>query len=370
MDFPWYRIANVAQLATPALALYPDRIETNLRRMLELTGGATRLRPHVKTHKLSELVDLQRTLGIFQFKCATLAEAEMLAQQGAADVLIGTALVGPNTARLAQLAQRYRGTRFSSLIDCEAHLAMLVSAQASQRPVHGVWIDLDVGMGRTGCVADGTALELWKRADATAEIEVRGWHVYDGHLKQPDPAQRLAAVEEAFAPVERLRDEVAATTGQRPALVAGGTPTLGCHARHADRQCSPGTCVLWDYSYESKYADLGFIYAAVLITRVISKPRADRVCLDLGYKAVASDNPDPRVLLWDLPDARTVVHNEEHLAVECHAARSLSVGDVVYGVPWHVCPTCALHEAVSVVRDGLVVASWKVAARRRNLSFE
>src|SRR5947207_2782744 len=83
---------------------------------------------------------------------------------------------------------------------------------------------------------------------------------------------------------------------------AGGSPTFPIHASHTDRECSPGTTVLWDFGYGDKYPDLAFQPAAVLLTRVISKPGPDRLCLDLGHKAVAPEMPHPRVRLLELPD--------------------------------------------------------------------
>ena len=54
----WPEVANVDDVASPALLVYPDRIEANIRRMLGIAGDPSRLRPHVKTHKLAEIVRL------------------------------------------------------------------------------------------------------------------------------------------------------------------------------------------------------------------------------------------------------------------------------------------------------------------------
>jgi D-serine deaminase-like pyridoxal phosphate-dependent protein len=127
--------------------------------------------------------------------------------------------------------------------------------------------------------------------------------------------------------------------------------------------------VFWDIGYSTKFPDLDFLHAAVLLARVVSKPTADRLCLDLGYKAVSPDNPQPRVSLLDMPDAVPVVHSEEHLTVETVRAGDFKVGDCVYGVPYHVCPTVALHREAIVIDGGRVVARWPVAARDRVLTI-
>ena len=101
-----------------------------------------------------------------------------------------------------------------------------------------------------------------------------------------------------------------------PGLVAGGSPTFPIHAQHTDRECGPGTTVLWDAGYARDCADLPFEPAAILLTRVISKPGADRLCFDLGHKAVAADKPLPRARLLGLNEATHTVHSEEHLVLE------------------------------------------------------
>jgi D-serine deaminase-like pyridoxal phosphate-dependent protein len=102
---------------------------------------------------------------------------------------------------------------------------------------------------------------------------------------------------------------------------------------------------------------------------VISRPTQTRLCLDLGHKAVASEMPPPRAIFPALPDAKAVGHNEEHLVIETARAAEFPVGTALYALPWHICPTVALHDRVQVVRGGRVVEEWPVAARARRISI-
>ena len=52
MPQPWHALVDERDVASPALLVYPDRIEENLRRMVARAGSADRLRPHFKTQKL------------------------------------------------------------------------------------------------------------------------------------------------------------------------------------------------------------------------------------------------------------------------------------------------------------------------------
>lgn len=152
-------------------------------------------------------------------------------------------------------------------------------------------------------------------------------------------------------------------------MVAGGTPTFPFHAEREGVECSPGTCLLWDAGYAHQLPDLDFEPAAALLTRVVSRPTPNRVCLDLGHKAVASEMPHPRAVLLNLTESRPVAHNEEHLVVETDQASRWKVGDEVIAIPWHICPTVALHSEVWVVRDGQKPEVWPVAARARRLTL-
>jgi D-serine deaminase-like pyridoxal phosphate-dependent protein len=151
-------------------------------------------------------------------------------------------------------------------------------------------------------------------------------------------------------------------------MVVGGTPTFPIHCQRTEVECSPGTCLLWDAGYKKKLPDLDFLPAALVLTRVVSKPGPDRLCLDLGHKAIASENPHPRVELIELPEANAVGHSEEHLVIESPQAARFAVGDVVFGIPWHICPTVALHSHAVIIQDGKAAARWKIVARDRILS--
>ena len=364
----WYQVDNEAEIASPALLIHRERVEHNLRLMLEMTGGPQRLRPHVKTHKMLELIRRQVELGITQFKTSTIAETEMCADGGASDVLLAMPCVGPNAGRLAQLAVKHPGVRFSSIADDEQTVRNL-SAAAQQHGVSlGVFLELDCGMGRTGIVPGDAAAALVRLILDSPGLEFRGLHAYDGHIHDADLAVRRARAEEAFVPVLEFRRRLEGEGVPVRELVAGGSPTFGYHAGFSDRICSPGTTVLWDFGYGDKHPDLAFQPAAVLLARVISKPGVNRLTLDLGHKSVAPENPHPRVRFEELPDAEVVMQSEEHLVLQTDRAHEFVVGQALHGVPRHVCPTVSMHGEAVVIEQGRAVATWPVTARNRRIT--
>ena len=368
----WWRIENVEDVSSPALLVYPDRAEENIRRLVAIAGDVSRLRPHMKTHKLPEIARLHLAHGIVKVKCATIAEAEMLAEAGMTDILLAYQPVGPTVARLLALRARFPATTFRAVVDDEGAARAIASAAHRDGAPLDLLVDLDVGMHRTG-VEPEQALPLCELLATLSGATFGGLHAYDGHLRDPDPGTRRAEADAGFARVDALARGLEAGGIPVPRLVAGGTPTLPCHAPRTDPrvELSPGTTVFWDAGYAKGLPDLDFLHAAIVLTRVVSKPGGARVCLDLGHKAIASEMPHPRVVL--LHGAAEVHgtfdgHSEEHLVIETPEARAFQVGDVLYGIPWHVCPTVALHGTAVVVRDGRAVDRWKVTARERFLT--
>jgi D-serine deaminase-like pyridoxal phosphate-dependent protein len=369
MSPDWYSVTNVADVPSPALLVYPDRVEENIRRMIRTAGGVGRLRPHMKTNKLPEVIRMHIDQGISRFKCATVAECEMAAAAGAPDVLLAYQPVGPNIDRFVQLVRTFPATTFSALVDDEATIRALSKAATRNGVTLNLLLDLDGGMHRTGVAPGPRAVELYKLIASLPGLHAAGLHMYDGHIHDADMAVRTAKSEEAFAHVRHVRDELARAGMTVPAVVAGGTPTFPLHAQRPDVECSPGTSVFWDWGYSTMLPDLDFLPAVLLLTRVISKPGKNLLCLDLGHKAVASENPPPRVQLLGLPDTRAIGHSEEHLVLETDRAPEFEVGSHFYGMPWHICPTVALHNEAVVERNHSAGERWRVVGRARTITI-
>lgn len=367
-DLPnWYRVHQAeASLLTPAMLLYPDRIQNNIDRMLAIAGGPARLRPHTKTHKLPQVVRMQMAAGIDKFKCATLAEARMLAETGVRDVLVAYPLVGEAAwRRLFDLRAAFPDTNFAVLADQAESVAALDKWAATQDQPLTVFLDIDNGMHRTGIEPGEAALALYRRIAEAKHLRPGGLHVYDGHIREEDPMARAARFESDFSPVQALIADIRSEGLPLPEVVCGGNITFPLHAAHAERTLSPGTCSLWDYGYSSRFPDIEFQHAAVLATSVVSKPAGRYLTLNAGHKAVASEMQPPRLHLLDVGPYQMTVHSEEHMVIEPERPGDYRLGEVLYGIPYHICPTMALHEEVYVVENGEVVDRWRLAARHR-----
>ena len=152
-------------------------------------------------------------------------------------------------------------------------------------------------------------------------------------------------------------------------IVAGGSPTFPIHLKREGVQTSPGTTLLWDAGYAASYKDMHFLPAAVLLTRVISKPNANLVCFDLGHKHLASEMNFPRAVFLEGEGCTQIGQSEEHLIIQCPNDEMFKVGDLAYAIPIHICPTVAKYKEVLTVVDGNVTAVWEVAARNLKINI-
>ena len=370
---PQIDAATLEQLFSPSLLVFADRVRSNIEGMIRTAQNVQRLRPHCKTHKMSAVVQLLLQKGVTRHKAATIAEVEMLAEAGARDVVLAYNPVGPNIDRVVKLTKRYPELKLMVTADHEQPLTKLSVACRKSGVRVGVLLDLDVGQHRTGVQPDSDdAVSLYERIAELSNVYPGGFHVYDGHQHQESLSDRAAAVLLQWPKVLELKATCESRNLSVPELLCGGSPTFPIYADLDDPTItlSPGTSVFHDAGYGQHFPDLDFLPAAVVVTRVISRPTADRVTLDLGNKSVAADPPKgQRVFFPDLPGAVQVIHNEEHLVLETPLASQFLPGDVLLGIPTHVCPTSALHREVYVIDEGRLIEPWQVTARDRRITI-
>jgi D-threonine aldolase len=366
----WYRINNIDEVDSPALVVYPERVKENIRVLISMIDDVKRLRPHIKTHKTKEGITLMMDAGIQKFKCATIAEAELLAMANAPDVLLAYQPVGAKLQRFINLIKTYPATEFTCLVDNITAAENIAAAAVLNYISIPVYIDLNIGMNRTGIPPGAAAIQLYKKCAALKGIFPVGLHAYDGHIHTKDFEQRTAACDEAFKPVEVLQQALIEQGFTSPIIVAGGSPAFPINAKRKNVECSPGTFIFWDKGYGQLLPEQHFLPAALVVTRIISLPDETKICLDLGHKSIAAENElSKRVWFINAPDLIFISQSEEHLVADAGASHTYKIGDVLYGMPIHICPTCALYERALTVENNSASGEWKIIARDRKISI-
>jgi D-serine deaminase-like pyridoxal phosphate-dependent protein len=361
----WYEIENIKELDSPALVVFPERVKHNIQLAIDMIGDVNRLRPHIKTNKSPDVAKLMLDAGITKFKCATIAEAEMLAQCNAPDVLLAYQPLGPKLDRFISLIKKYPSTKFSCLTDNIAAANEQSLAFSAENIIVPVYFDLNVGMNRTGISPNEDAIALYDHCKTLKGISVVGLHAYDGHIREVDFEAKKQKCDEAFALVEKLNEKL-----KLPTIIMGGSPAFSVHCKRKDIECSPGTFVYWDKGYTDLCPEQKFLPAIVLVTRIISLPSPNKICTDLGHKSVASENEiTRRIFFLNAEGLKPVGQSEEHLVLETNEHHSYKVGDIFYGLPYHVCPTVALYERIYTIEKGKVTGEWKTVSRDRKISL-
>ncbi|MGD1091179.1 MAG: alanine racemase [Bryobacteraceae bacterium] len=365
-----YRIENAGALLTPALAIYPDIVDHNIDCTLRLLGGdVSRWRPHLKTAKLAFIMRRLVARGIVQAKCSTPLELEVACEAGMKDVLLAYPVVGANAEHVRGLAEQFRSVRISVLVENPAQAAAWAGSRI------GIFIDVNPGMNRTGIEQEGTAEILAvASAIAAAGLEFRGVHYYDGHVAAPNLAEREALAHRGY---DRLM-EIVAAVGARfkvEEVITSGTPVFACAASYAPfrssgfiHRASPGTVVYCDTTSLTQLpAEWGYRPAAVVVSTVVSHPKPNYVTCDAGHKSVSADAGIPTCAVIGHPEFRPLKPSEEHLPVEVqNGAKSPAIGETLYLIPRHVCPTVNLFDEALIVENNHVTSVERVTARGHN----
>jgi D-serine deaminase-like pyridoxal phosphate-dependent protein len=361
-----YRITHADEVDSPALLVYPEIIKRNIATAVRMAGGPTRLRPHVKTHKMVEISGMLLDAGINKFKCATIAELEMLIIAGSKDILLAYQPTAVKAARLARIAEANPDVSIGYLVDNEQSVMQL--GQILNLENLNSWVDVNVGMNRTGASPEKT-VALFAYCQENHYPLPLGLHAYDGHIHDTDVGQRNEHAKQVYLNVIELQSQIRRQTGQNTVIVLGGTPCFPYYTLQKDIETSPGTFVFWDHGYRTMLPDMKFDIGAMLLSRIISIIDSTRICLDLGHKSIAAEGPLPRVYFPDHPSAKVLSQSEEHMVVEVEDIAAHKIGDAWYGIPTHICPTVALYESVFVVVNNEVSANWKVIARDRKITY-
>ncbi len=363
-----YTISNADEIQTPALIVYKGLVMENIRAIGQILGGYDRLRPHVKTHKMSGIVQMQMEAGITKFKCATPKEAEMLVTAGAKDILLSYQLFGPAIERVVKIRKSQPDVDLKVIADNGGALRDLSNACVRTGVTMGVMVDLNTGMGRTGCQDEDEAVFIASRITELPGLALAGIHAYDGHATDPDPRTRRHTALKSIEMAQKVRRLMKEDDMPVKTLVASGSPAFDFTASVKDvDEVSPGTWVFWDFNY-SELMPGRFRWAALVLSRLISKPDPDHITLDAGSKAIAPDTPSPHFRILDPPeDLELVRRSEEHQVLKLSPDSALrSMGELFYLIPAHICTTVNLYDVAHVIDEkGRFAETWPIEGRGR-----
>jgi D-serine deaminase-like pyridoxal phosphate-dependent protein len=372
-NFAWderYKVSGIEDVLTPALVIYPEIIAANLERTLSLVGGdADRWRVHIKTAKLGYTVGMLVERGVHNFKCATTLELLVACQCGAADVLLAYPSIGANARRVREIAEEFPKVSISVLAENQEQIQQWRDSRL------GIFIDINPGMDRTGIEqSHGGEVVALVRAIGDAGLEFRGLHYYDGQYGGLDEPERTTTAHDGYDRLLKIVSEVERSGKGVPEVITAGTPTFPCSLSYEGfrkggfvHRISPGTIVYCDATSLAQLPEsYGYRPAVLVMTRVVSRPRAGMITCDAGHKAVSADSGVPTCVVVGHSELTPLSPSEEHLPMAVkEGAAAPHVGEALYLLPRHVCPTVNNFDCALLVRDGEIESVEKVSARGR-----
>jgi D-serine deaminase-like pyridoxal phosphate-dependent protein len=365
-----FGIAQSARVLTPALVINRDRVQHNIAATLRLLGDdRNRWRPHVKTAKLGYVMRMLVDAGVRQFKCATSLELSVACRAGAQDILVAYPLIGANAARVRQLAEQHRNVAISVLVETESQVAQWQASTAS------LFVDVNPGMNRTGVAENDTEaiLRLCQSIGACG-LRFRGLHYYDGHLSKYGIAERCPQAHRGYERLMQIVDVLAMRGLDVPEVITAGTPALPCSLsfpRFSNalfvHRVSPGTVLYCDTTSLAQLpTEYGYLPAAVVMTRVVSHPAPGMITCDAGHKTVSADAGVPTCSVLGHPELEPLAPSEEHLPMRVTAGATIpAIGEQLYLVPRHVCPTVNNFDDALIVSGKNLIAVEPVSSRGR-----
>jgi D-serine deaminase-like pyridoxal phosphate-dependent protein len=364
-----YRFAGSDELMTPALIIYPDYVDANIRQTIAALGGnPDRWRPHVKTARLGFVMSRFVEHGITAFKCSTTLELLTVCEAGARDVLVAYPVIGPAASRVREIASMHKDAKVSVLVE------NIKQAENWAGGEIGLFIDINPGMDRTG-IPQERIEEIARLAERIIEqgTEVRGLHFYDGHVAGASPEERQAKAHLGYDKlIEIVRYLESRNIAVREVITAG-TPAFPCSVSYSGfadasflHRASPGTVVYGDATSLGQLPDeYQYQPAAVVLSTVVSHPSATIITCDAGHKTVSADAGIPTCVVLDHPDLRPMKPSEEHLPIDAAGGEIPEIGERLFLVPRHVCPTVNNFDHAVIVSGGAIVGLERVTARGR-----
>ena len=355
---------NIAELPTPALLLDLELFEANLRYMADYVARAgKKLRPHAKAHKCVQIAKRQIAAGAVGVCVATVNEAELMAKAGIPGVLLTSPVADRGKCtRMAALATIAED--ISVAVDHLHQVQMYAEAAAQAGVKLNMVVDLDMGDHRTGVAPGVAAFELARAITASPNLLFGGLQAYSvraSHMQEIEGrAEYSSGVLQGALDTLLLLQTHGIDT---PVITCGSSGSYAADAALPYvTELQAGSYALMDVAY-ARIGGIPFGHALTVLATVISANHVDRVTVDAGFKAFATDRPFGPDLL-KLPGMRYAWAGDEFGYVFFDDARHrLALGDRLRFLPPHCDPTVNLYDRIHVCRANLVQDVWPVMDR-------
>lgn len=364
---------HLRELQTPCLLLLDARFRANLATMsahCETNNFA--LRPHAKTHKSSAIAKAQIDQGAIGVCCATISEAEHLADTVHSVLITSPLALKRHVERVSSLRERLE--ELICVVDSPAMIPHFEEFFDETRPLD-VLLDLDPGMHRTGLEIGHAALSLARTLLDSPSFNFKGVQCYAGNLMHVESiGQRARRSHELWQRVETFKRQLEAERIPCPIVSGGGTGTFDIDWQAGvATELQAGSYPFMDLEYSSiewnNEGKLPFEQSLFVLTTVVSANTPGNVTTDAGLKAFSTDSVLPNVYAGVDQTAKYVFKGDEHggLIFEDSTARA-EIGTQLLITPPHCDPTINLYDQFTLVdEDFQILDALAINARSGRL---
>jgi D-serine deaminase-like pyridoxal phosphate-dependent protein len=344
---------RIDELETPVPVVDMDRMEANISRLQTyLNEHKIANRPHIKTHKIPAIAQLQMDAGAVGITCQKVSEAEVMADSGFKDIFIPYNILG--TSKLKRLMALASRATVSVTADSSGVVRGLSKAAQEADLMLTLLVECDTGAHRCGVQSPGEAAELARLIVGLPNLHFGGLMTYptnehlDGFVRET-----RSLIDDDGLKIERVS--------------GGGTPCMWeAHTHPELTEHRAGIYVYGDrLTLRSGAVQLEDCAIKVHAT-LVSRPTSERGILDAGSKSLSSDlhGLDGYGYICEYPDAKIYQLSEEHGHVNFSACpQKPEIGERVTIIANHCCMVTSLFDEVIGARGDQVEVTWQVAAR-------
>jgi len=349
-----------SELDTPILWVELDTLESNIAKLAKhFKDAGINWRPHTKGMKTPAIAHKTITAGAIGITCAKLGEAEVMAAAGINDILIANQIV--TQKKITRLVNLCKHANVKVAVDHPDNVVALGKAAVAKGITLEVLIEIDSGMHRSGVHASQAVLELATFISKTAGLKFLGVMSWEGHTLGFKNKEKHEAIDRSMA---QISESVALCEahGLDCKIISGGgsgtaeyTPFTG-----AITEIQAGGGIFSDAIYRT-WNQLTEPSLFVR-TSVTSRPTANRVITDAGYKTLPAWHKQPEGI--DFPEIESYGPSAEHGVITLKEANhEIKITDAFDFMVGYSDATVFLHDQIYGLRNDVVEAIWPLLGR-------
>jgi D-serine deaminase-like pyridoxal phosphate-dependent protein len=363
---------------TPSLLIDKYSLLKNIETMSVYTKeNDISIRPHSKSHKISEIAKIQIKYGAIGICVATLHEAEIMVKNKIKGVLLTTPITNTNNkARLASLVKSSKS--FKVIIDSLYGLEFMDDIAKNNNLKVNILIDCDImkigtnKKSRTGCRNIEEIINLASIVKSKSTLVYRGITAYAGDIQHINNYnKRKVETNKRHNYLKNIKEKLTELKLKPKIISGGGTGSYDIDTKSGlFTELQAGSYIFNDVEYAKvsiyKTKSNPFKNGLFIASTIISIIDKYNYIIDAGLKALSSDSellPKP---IGNVPlGTKYNFMGDEHgkITLPKNSNKKLAYGDIVLIQPAHCDPTVNLYDRCYLFTNNKISKSWLIDAR-------